>query len=153
MPTLTEALTMKTEQKLLAGEGTVESREKRRKMFMALFEAMFERPIIGHTSWADSITSEQKARIKVERLKQIKRANGEKITEATDYEALVYLMTASLTAPLGRTAQRIYFHLFKKFFPDKSDFIPDYEVQLDIQSEPELRRLKQWLYKTSLRNK
>jgi len=140
---------MKSEQRLLTGQGTVESREKGSKMFMQLFEALFERPIIGHTAWADSITSEQKARIKVERLKQIAEADGEKITEATDYEAMIYLSTLSLAEPLGRVAQKIYFHLFKKFYPDKSDFIPDYEAKLDIQSEPELKRLKQWLYKVS----
>ena len=139
----------KSEQRLLAGQGTVESLEKSRKMFMQLFEAMFQRPIIGHTGWYKSITPEQKQRIKMERAKQIREANGEKITEATDYEALIYLMTASLQEPLGRTAQKIYYHLFKKIYPDKSDFIPDYEAKLDIQSEPELRRLKQWLFKTS----
>lgn len=141
----------KSEQKLLSGQGTVEDLKKSRDMFAALFEAMFERPIIGHPAWKDSITAEQKARIKIERMKQIAKANGEKITEATDYEALVYLMTVSLADPLGRTAQKIYYHLFKKFFPDKSGFIPDYEAKLDIQSEPELLRLKQWLYKTSKR--
>lgn len=140
----------RTEQKLLSGRGTVESNKKSIDGIMAVVEA-FTRPIIGSVAWAESITQEQKDRIRIERLIQIKEANGKKITEATDYEACVYLSTLSLEAPLSRTAQKIYFHLFKKIFPDKSDFIPDYEAKLDIQSEPELLRFKQWLYKTSKR--
>lgn len=141
---------MAKEQKMLVGEGTVEQREKGLKMFMQLFEALMERPIIGHTAWADTITTEQKARIKVERLKQISEANGQKIDAATDYEAMVYLSTASLSAPLSSMWTRIYMYLFKKFYPEKSDFIPDYEAKLhDYTDMPQLIRLKRWLYKTS----
>ena len=142
---------MKSKQKLLVGHGTVEDHKKSQAMFMALFEAMFERPIIGSVGWVDSITREQKDRIRMERVKQIREADGKPITEATDYEALIYRMTLSGDTLLGRTAQRMYYHLFKKFFPDNSDFIPDYEAKLDYVSEQELTRLKQWLYKTSKR--
>jgi len=110
---------------------------------------MFARPIIGHGAWASSITPEQKARISIERMKQIAQAKGKKIEMSTDYEAMTYLSTASLSAPLSRSAQRIYFHLFKKFYPKKSDFIHEYEAKLDIQTKPELLRLKRWLYKKS----
>jgi len=83
-------------------------------------------------------------------MKQLAQTKGQKIEMATDYEAMIYLSTASLSAPLSRSAQKIYFHLFKKFYPQKSDFIPDYEAKLDIQTEPELVRLKRWLYKKSV---
>lgn len=116
-------------------------------MFEALAE-IFTRPIIGHIGWADSITSEQKARIQIERLKQVKEAKGEKIDMATDYEAMIYLSTASFSAPLSRMWLRIYFHLFKKFYPEKSDFIPDYEAKLNPHMDiGELNNLKRWLFK------
>jgi len=140
----------KTEQRLLVGQGTVEQHEVAFKMLEALADLMTKpRPIIGHTDWADSITPEQRGRIQLERMKQIKEANGEKIDMATDYEAMVYLSTASLSAPLSRVFERIYCHLFKRFYPDKSDFIPDHEATLDIQAEQELRDLKRWLYNQS----
>lgn len=140
---------MKTEQKLLDGKGTVEQREIGLKMFEALAE-MFTRPIIGHRGWEDSITEEQKARIKIERMKQIAEAKGEKIEMATDYEAMIYISTASLSQPLSRMWTRIYFHLFKRFYPEKSDFIPEHEAKLNpYQDEQELRNLKRWLYKQS----
>jgi len=139
----------KTEQKRLSG-GTVEDYEKSRKMFEALAELLFKpRPIIGHTAWKDTITTQQRWRIQFERMNQIKEANGEKIREATDYEALIYISTVSLAMPLSSMWQRIYGYLFKKYYPEKSDFIPDYEARLDIQSKPELRRLKSWLWKQS----
>ena len=127
----------KTEQSLLSGKGTVEQHEKSMKMFEQLFEALFTRPIIGHTGWAESITEEQKLRIKMERMKQIQ-------------EAMIYLSTVSLSTPLSPMWQRIYMHLFKKFYPDKSDFIPDHDAQLNPwMDEDELKKLKRWLYKTS----
>lgn len=138
------------EQKMLMGKGTVEDFLKGKKMFMQLMEALVDRPIIGHTAWASSITVEQKARIKIERLKQISEAKGEKIDMATNYEAMVYLSTHSLAEPLSPMWLRIYFHLFKKFYPDKSEFIPDYEAKLNPHMDKgELNNLKRWLYKQS----
>lgn len=139
----------KTEQKRLSG-GTVEDYEKGRRMFEALAELIFKpRPIIGYTAWKDSISTPQRWRIQFERMKQIKEADGEQIREATDYEALIYISTISLAHPLSRMWQRIYYYLFKKFYPNRSDFIPAYEATLDIQSKPELKRLKIWIWKQS----
>lgn len=142
---LTLKLKQKKSQALLDG-GTLEDREAGLKMMEQAVEALTS-PIIGWTGWADSITFEQKARIKVERLKQIAEAKGEKIEMATDYEAMVYIMTASLSQPLSNSFQRIYFLLFKKFFPENSDFIPEYEAKLEGYDQTELDRLKRWLYK------
>lgn len=142
----------KQKQRLLHSEGTVEDYEKSRRMFMQLFEALCDRPIIGHTMWADSITTEQKARIKIERMKQIKKANGEKITESTEYEALIYVMTASLANPLSRTWFNIYAWLFRKFYPEKAkEIFSEYEGQKleKWTEESDLIRLKRWLYKVS----
>lgn len=141
--------TAKTEQKLLLGKGTVEQRNKSLKMIEALANA-FTRPIIGHTAWLDAITEEQKQRIQIERMKQI-AIEGHKVDAATDYEAMVYLSTVSLSVPLSSMWSRIYFHLFKKFYPDKSDFIPKHEgnIKGNILAERELNKLKTWLYKQS----
>jgi len=141
----------KTEQKLLFGNGTVEQHDEFMEKTMQLFEALFERPIIGHLGWEDSITDEQKVRIKIERLVQIKISGdkGEKIEMATDYEAMVYLMTTSLSQPLSSMWTRIYFSLFKKYYPDKSEFIDDREAHMDLQAEAELRTLKRWLLRQS----
>lgn len=144
-------MTEKSKQRLLMGNGTLEDFKAGQRMFEML-AGMFFRPIIGHTVWKDSITEEQKQRIQIERLKQIAESNGEPITTATDYEAMIYIMTASLSAPLDRTYVHIYSFLFRKFYPDKAkEIFPDHEGQKLDQwtEEPELTRLKQWLWKKS----
>jgi hypothetical protein len=150
---LIEALSMEKKQKqaLLMGEGTVEDLEKGRRMFEMLAQ-VFTRPIIAMVGWEDSITAEQKARIEIERMKQVREADGKPIIEATDYEAMVYIMTASLTQPLSSTYFNIYAYLFRKFYPDKAkEIFEEHEGQKLDQwiEEPDLKRLKQWLYKTS----
>lgn len=122
---------------------------------MALAELLSgARPIIGHIEWVESITPEMKQRIEIERLKQIKNANGNKINIATDYEACVYMSTLSLAQPLGRVAYNIYCYLFKQFYPEQAkEIFEEYELkrELDHQENSELLMLKHWLYKTSVR--
>lgn len=135
-------------QSTLAG-GTKEDFEKGKKMFEML-AMMFSRSIIGHPMWKDSITEEQKQIIQIERLKQITKSNGEKIEKATDYEAMVYISTVSLAFPLNDMWTKIYMYLFKKFYPDKSEFIKDHEAEIDEYTKSHLTDLKRWLYKHSI---
>jgi len=117
----------------------------------AIGEMVSPLPIIAFQGQEDVITPEIKERIRTERMAQMTQAKGEKIDEATDYEAMIYLHTASLAQPMSPMWGRIYMHLFKKFYPEKSDFIPEYEATLQDQDKVELHRLKQWLYKTARR--
>jgi len=143
-----------TEQNLLLQTGTITDMKRDMKRGTRMFEMLaeaFTSPIIGHPGWVDTITKEQKDRIQIERLKQIAASKGEKLMEATDYEAMVYLMTASLAAPLGRHFYSIYTWLFRKFYPDKAKTIFEkYEGQkLDLVEQQDLHNLKRWLLRTS----
>lgn len=63
---------------------------------------------------------------------------------------MVYLMTASLSQPLGERWTRIYMHLFKKFYPEKSKtIIDDKDAVIGEFDKRELDKLKRWLYKVS----
>ena len=110
------------------------------KLAFALFA-----PIIGCPPWHRDITDDMKARVKIERLKGLMLAvqNGENNEIATDYEAMVYLHTASLRDPMSGTWCRIYFYLFKKFFPN----ISDYEATVSKYELSRLSDLKQWIYR------
>lgn len=141
-------MTEKSKQRLLMGNGTLEDFKAGQRMFEMLAE-MFFRPIIATPSWKDTITEQQRKRVEIERIKQIAESNGDPITMATDYEAMIYIMTASLENPLSSMWTRIYSHLFKKFYPDKADFISDHEATLQLQDKGELRDLKRWLWKKS----
>lgn len=129
---------------------TLEDEKKATEMLASLIK-VFTNPIIGHAGWADTITAEQKERIRIERLAQIMKAKGQPITEATDYEAMIYVMTASLANPLNRDWFNIYAYLFRKFYPEqaKTIFSEHEGIELAKYTEArELQRLKQWLWKT-----
>lgn len=138
---------------MLVGKGTVEDFLKGQKMFMMLAEMLSgKRKIVAHPMWKDTITEEQKMRVEMERMKQIGKSDGNKIDCSTDFEALIYLMTWSLAAPIGEQWTRIYSYLFKKFYPKQSEAIGAhrYETELrELTDLPELERLKRWIYKQS----
>jgi len=134
------------EQATLDMRSTVEQEKKSVKMIEQLVSAMF-RPIIVHPGWMD-VTTKQKFRVKTERMLQVQEGNGEKITEATNYEVMVYIASCSMTAPLSQSWFRLYVYLFRQFYPEHSDSINLSKVdKLTILEERDLRRLKQWIYK------
>ncbi|GAG64663.1 unnamed protein product [marine sediment metagenome] len=101
--------------------------------------------------WKDMITQDQKDKATIYRMVQI--MSGRLTEGATDYEAMLWLMTASLAAPLDRNARKIYAYLFRKVFPDKvNDVFDSHEgVFLDKHfEEPLLRRLKMSIFKSQL---
>lgn len=145
----------KQQQKMLVGKGNVEDFLKGQKMFMMLAEMLSgKRKIVAHPAWASTVTEEQKMRVEMERMKQIRDSDGNKIDCSTEYEAMLYLMTWSLAAPIGEQWTRIYSYLFKKFYPEQSKAIGahKYETELrDLMDLPELERLKRWIYKQSIK--
>ena len=110
-----------------------------------------EKPIIGHLGWQGMISPEQVKRIHIERRKQIEQSPGAKITEATDYEALVHacMSTASFAAPLDSTYAKIMMYLFQKCYPEQSESVIPEKVTLGDYEEHHLKRLKEWLSKAA----
>ena len=103
-------------------------------------------PLVAHPSWMDIITPEQKMKAQMYRLAKVK--DGEEDEQATDFEAMLWLSTASLNAPLGRNAYNIYAFLFRKFYPDqaKEIFQHDGKVLDRYIEQPLLRELKRKIY-------
>jgi len=100
----------------------------------------FFAPIIAYKGWEDIITEDMKTRIQIERL-----ANPSSDT-ATDYEAMIYLHTASLATPLSREMQNIYSFLFSKYHSEQAKEIGVYAEKITEQEQRELSRLKKWIY-------
>ena len=68
--------------------------------------------------------------------------------KATDYEALIYIQTASLANPLSSRWFHIFANLFKQFYPDKSDFLSEHDCHIDkLCDEPALKDLKDWIFR------
>lgn len=101
------------------------------------------------------IPEDLKFQITVERLAQTMKAGYDsRIEEATDSEALLYLMTASFAAPFNQEWYRIYTHLFGKYAERQGLQLPDdlrddaerYR-KLDDYHLSQLKELKRWIQK------
>jgi len=86
------------------------------------------------------VTENMKTRIQIERL-------ATPFSEtATDYEAMVYLHTASLAVPFSQEWYNIYTFLFSKYHPEQAKVIGVYREQLTELEQHELTKLKKWIY-------
>jgi hypothetical protein len=122
---------------VISGELVVDKFEKGVKRVLA--------PIIAYTGWEDAITDEMKNRIQMERL-----ANP-LIETATDYEAMVYLHTASLATPLSREMTDIYSYLFSKYHAKQAKEIGVYAEKISELEERELSNLKDWIFRKQMK--
>lgn len=108
------------------------------------------RPIVLHPQWM-KIPEILKKEIERQRAVQVLKSE---YGEATDAEALAYLYSASLAAPLRSEYVNIYLYLYQKIMKQIGIQLPpelcevkslsDYEKQL-------LADLKQWIWKKSMR--
>lgn len=105
-------------------------------------ERMFA-PIVVWRGCEDLVTGEMKARIHIERI-----LNSEKT--ATDYEAMVYLHTASLAVPFSREWYNIYLFLFSKYYSEQARAIGNYREDIAEHEKLELSKLKKWIYKQQM---
>lgn len=106
--------------------------------------------IVMPGGWGDTLPEWIKTRITVERMAENMRGlHGEQPT-GTDAEAMAYLYTASLTAPMSSEWVSIYMYLFTRVMGDKvpedlrKEKLPDYEKGL-------LQEFKRWLWNTRVK--
>lgn len=140
-----------TKQSMLTG-GTVEGYKQGQKMFDQLAVEL-ARPTILHAEWASTIPQTQLDHVIPERLKQLMLNKGQQLTQVTDYEAMLYVSTLSMLAPLANSSYNIYVYLFTKCLPEQAKTIfSDYELarQLDISEKMELDDMKRKLYNKSV---
>ena len=112
----------------------MKSQEKKvEKQIDNMVGALTDPIIVTPGGWGDTLPEWIKARITVERLvENMKELHGEQPT-GTDAEAMAYLYTASLTAPMSTEWSNIYFYVFTKAMGDKvpedlrKDELTDYE--------------------------
>jgi len=98
-------------------------------------------PIVVFTGCEDLVTERMRTRIHMERLLTPSKE------AATDYEAMVYLHTASLTVPFTEKWFHIYSFLFSKYHPDQAKGIGVYREEITELEQRELSRLKNWIYR------
>ena len=121
-----------------------------------LVGALTDPIIVMPGGWRDTLPSWIKEAITIERLfENVKHLNGEEPT-GTNAEAVAYLYTASLTAPMDRDWAEIYLYLTRKVMLQnkniEGDVPPDIKVEsINDYQQGELRRFKSWLYAIRVR--
>ena len=98
-------------------------------------------PIIVFDGFEDIVTAKIIIRVMKERLSNLLSET------ATDYEAMIYLHTASLAAPLPEEWRNIYEYLFSKYHPEEAKKIGVYRDKLNELEVRKLDDLKKWIYK------
>jgi len=98
-------------------------------------------PIVVYKGCEDVVTEKMKNCIQIERLLTTAEET------ATDYEAMIYLHTASLAVPFSEEWYHIYSFLFSKYHPDQAKGIGVYREEITELEQRELSRLKNWIYR------
>ena len=125
-------------------------------------EDMFLREIMGAVSptiivydesWGEDLPEWLKTQITLKRFEQNARGiKGEKIEEATEEEAMAYLYTRSLAAPMTDAWVRIYQKVFQEVVNEKigRENMPamfQEDIELNSYEASQLKDLKRWIYK------
>ena len=107
-------------------------------------------PLIGFPGWAEDLLPQHKDDITLQRF--IHHREIFEREEATDFEAMLYISTATLAAPPSHDWFEIYMWLFSRWKPDvaqEQDLIPSHPDLYPHQQEA-LTRLKRWLYRQQM---
>jgi len=104
-------------------------------------------PIITWPGMENLVTEEHRNNIIASRM----AAAIENREEATDWEAMIYLHTASLATPLDHDHAQIYFYLFSKLLPQHAEKIGLPNVELNDYLSGKLQRLKEWIFRQQLK--
>jgi len=100
-------------------------------------------PIVVYSGCEDLVTEKMKNHVQIERLITSEET-------ATDYEAMVYLHTASLAVPFSEDWYHIYSFVFSKYYPEQAKEIGVYGEEITEIEQRELSRLKKWIYRQQL---
>ena len=121
------------------------SLKKEGEEFAQLFVHILFAPIVGMPDWVETLR-DQKDKVLIERLSHYQDFEEGMCTE---YEAMLYISTATLVSPPSHNWFNIYMWLFNQHMPEApkaNDLIGPAELQ---GSEAEdLRQLRQWIFKS-----
>lgn len=69
---------------------------------------------------------------------------------ATGFEAMGYISSQSLIAPLDHHWYQIYMHLFNKYFSKEAKEMDFQDVELGIMETQMLERFQRWMFKKQI---
>ena len=106
-------------------------------------------PLIGFPGWEDTLP-QRRDEITLQRFLHHREIFERE--EATDFEAMLYISTATLAAPPSHDWFEIYMWLFSRWKPEvaqEQDLKPS-RADLYPHQQEDLTRLKRWLYRQQM---
>ena len=121
------------------------SLEKEGEEFAQLFVHILRAPIVGWPGWVETL-GDQWDKVLIQRL-----AHHQDFVEGmcTEYEAMLYISTATLVAPPSHNWFNIYMWLFNRYMPEAAkanDLVGP--ARLEGSDAEDLKRLRQWIFKS-----
>ncbi len=98
--------------------------------------------------YEDLITPDMKEKTTIYRLAGTKEIDKQR---CTDYEAMLYMHTASLMNPFSHSWYKLYLHTFSKFYDINMILDKDEKLEKIYDNEmQDLNHLKSWIYKRQI---
>lgn len=117
--------------------------------FVGFFMYMLTAPLIVYPGWEESF-KDRWDEVVMSRLLHGRQVFAERI--CTEYEAMLYVSSATQVAPLEHDWFQIYMWLFARWKPDvaeEHDLKPD-RAELNAQQQEKLAGLRAWIFKSQL---
>jgi len=104
-------------------------------------------PLIVYSSEEAGENTADEAWVRDAKLSRLlKCMRGDLSEQATDFEAMIYLSTASLVHPLDTPWYNIYMYLFSKHYPESKQLGFNAPKSLSTQEQTMLTQLKEWIF-------
>jgi len=134
----------------LPGIGTTETsvakshaRSGDEQQFVEEMMYLLRAPLVGTPGWVD-ILRDRWSDALIQRLARHKDIFAAR--QCTEYEAMLYLSTASLEAPLPHGWAELYFWLFSRWNPKAASENDIPSPELDRSQKDDLARLRGWIF-------
>jgi hypothetical protein len=124
----------------------IRKRDREGQAFVDQMMYMVVGPFIGFPGWEDELRN-HKTEILLQRMLHSKEVF--ETQQSTEFEAMLYVSTASLAHPIGHDWAQIYMWLFKRWQPEaaqKLQIEPD-RPELNVNQQEDLARLRRWIFK------
>ena len=122
------------------------SQRREEEQFVDQFMYPLTGPHLAYPGYEDTLPRRDE-------ITQQRLLHGKEIFEeemATEFEAMLYLSTASLSAPMTHDWFAIYMWLFNRWKPEAAEDMDIGVEVLDRNQVEELNRFRRWIYRTQM---
>ena len=122
------------------------SQRREEEQFVDQFMYLLTGPHLAYPGYEDTLP--RRDEITLQRLLHGKEIFEEEM--ATEFEAMLYLSTASLSAPMTHDWFAIYMWLFNRWKPEAAEDMDIGVEVLDPNQVEELNRFRRWMFRTQM---